>query len=125
MCVAGYALPQEQGTRSSTRSLAPVVKHTSVRQPDACMETRLKEHKDACRKQLTDKSAEHAWNGHCPIKWEEASVFDYARNSPDLMIKEAIHIQTTPMDSLINRDKGAGIPGFWVATINALTQKRL
>ena len=54
------------------------------------LETRLKEHKDACRKQITDKSAiaEHAWNSHCPIKWEEASVLDHARNSPDLMIKE-------------------------------------
>ena len=91
------------------------------------LETRLKEHKDASRKQLTDKSAiaEHAWNSHCPIKWEEASVLDHARNSPDLMIKEAIHIQTTPMDRLINRDKGAEIPGCWVATINALAQKQL
>ena len=91
------------------------------------LETRLREHKDACRKQLTDKSAiaEHAWNSHCPIKWEEASVLDHARNSPDLMIKEAIHIQTTPMDRLINRDKGAEIPGCWVATINALAQKWL
>ena len=85
------------------------------------LETRLKEHKDACRKQLTDKSAtaEHAWNSHCPIKWEEASVLDHARNSPDLMINEAIHIQTTPMD------KGAEIPGCWVATINVLAQKQL
>ena len=86
--------------------------------------SRLKEHKDACRKQLTDKSAiaEHAWNSHYPIKWEEASVLDHARNSPDLMIKEAIHIQTTPMN---NTDKGAEVPGCWVATINALAQKRL
>ena len=53
------------------------------------------------------------------------SVLDHARNSPDLMIKEAIHIQTTPMDRLINRDKGAEIPGCWVGTINALAQKRL
>ena len=36
---------------------------------------------------------------HCPIKWEEASVLDHARNSPDLMIKEAIHIKTTPDNS--------------------------
>ena len=91
------------------------------------LETRLKEHRDACIKQLTDKSAiaEHAWNSHCPIKWEEASVLDHARNPPDLMIKEAIHIQTTPLDSLINRDKGAEIPGCWVATINAHAQKQL
>ena len=41
----------------------------------------------------------------------------------DLMIKEAIHIQTTSMERLINRDKGAEIPGCWVATISALAQK--
>ena len=70
-------------------------------------------------KQLTDKSAivEHAWNSHCPIKWEEASVLNHVRNPPDLMIKKAIHIPTTPLDSLINRDKGAEIPGCWVAPI--------
>ena len=58
--------------------------------------TRLKEHKDACIKQLTDKSAiaEHAWNSHCTIKWEEASVLDHTRNPlADLMIMQAIHIQ--------------------------------
>ena len=52
-------------------------------------------------------------------------VSGMVQNSPDLMIKEAIHIQTTPMNRLINRDKGAEIPGCWVATINALAQKRL
>ena len=71
------------------------------------METSLKEQKEACIKQVTDKStiAKHA------IKWEEASVLDHARKHPDLMVKEAIHIQTTPLDSSINRDKGAEILG--------------
>ena len=69
--------------------------------------------------------SEHTWNSHCPIKWEEASVLDHTRNPPDLMIKEAIHIQTTPLDSLINKDKGAEIPGCWVATINTHAQKQL
>lgn len=88
------------------------------------LETRLKEHKDACIKQQTEKSAiaEHAWNNHCPIKWDETSVLDQARNPSDLLIKEAFHIQMTPMDKLLNRDRGTEIPGCWVATINARVQ---
>ena len=110
--------------RSSTGSHVPV--ETYIGETIRRLETRLKEHKDACIKQLTDKSAisEHAWNSHCPIKWAEASVLDHAKNSSDLMIKEAIHIQTTPMDGLINRDQGAEIPGCWVATINAHAQRK-
>ena len=51
-------------------------------------------------------------------------VLDHARTPPDLMIKEAIHIETTPLNSLINRDKCAEIPGCWVATITAYAQKQ-
>ena len=42
--------------------------------------TRLKEHRDTCRKGLTDKSAvaEHAWtNGH-PIRWDATKVLQRA-----------------------------------------------
>ena len=72
------------------------------------LETRLKEHKDACIKQVTDKSAivEHVWSSHCPIKGKPL-CWDHARNSHDLMIKEAIHIQTTPL-------QGQGCWDFWL-----------
>ena len=57
------------------------------------LETRVKEHRHACRKGALEKSAlaEHAWTNHHPIKWEE--VIDRARTAKELLVKEAIHIR--------------------------------
>ena len=84
------------------------------------MEARLKEHQDACRKQQLDKSAvaEHAWHDHCSLKWDEATVVDYAIGSEDLLLKEALDSKFTPMDSLLNRDRGSEIPGCWITAVN-------
>ena len=59
------------------------------------LETRMKEHQDACQKGALEKSAlaEHAWESHHPIKWEEATVVDQARSPKELLLKEAIHIR--------------------------------
>ena len=40
------------------------------------LETRMKEHQDACQKGALEKSAfaEHAWESHHPIRWEETTV---------------------------------------------------
>ena len=56
------------------------------------LETRLKEHQDGCQKGTVEKSAvaEHAWEHHHPIKWDETTV--------ELLLKEAFHIQMTPAD---------------------------
>ena len=45
------------------------------------LETRLKEHKEACLRGEQEKSAvaDHAWSSHHPILWKEASVVDQAR----------------------------------------------
>ena len=44
------------------------------------LETRLKEHKDACTRCLTDKSAvtvaEHAWTNDHPINWAETKILE-------------------------------------------------
>ena len=42
------------------------------------LETRMKEHQDACQKGALEKSAlaEHTWESHQPIKWEETTVVD-------------------------------------------------
>ena len=42
------------------------------------LETRIKEHKDACRKGETNKSAiaEHVWGLQHPIKWDEVAIID-------------------------------------------------
>ena len=40
------------------------------------------------------------------------------RASEDLLLKEALHIQSTPMVSLLNRDRGAEIHGCWITAVN-------
>ena len=81
------------------------------------LETRMKEHRDACQKGALEKSAvaEHAWKNHHPIKWEEATVIDQARTNKELLLKEAIHIRL--QHPYLNRDGGLELPGCWVATL--------
>ena len=44
------------------------------------LETRLREHKDACKRGETEKSAvaEHAWTEEHPILWDQTKVIDRA-----------------------------------------------
>ena len=86
----------------------------------------MKEHQDACEKGMTEKSAiaEHAWTEHHPIAWEEAAVVDQARRKKELLLKEALHIQTTPEEQRFNRDVGLELPGCWLATIQSLTKNK-
>ena len=85
------------------------------------LETRLKEHRDDCRKQNLQSSAvaDHAWTAHCPIKWEETTIVDRAHTPWEVRAKEAMQIQNLPMDTLLNRDRGLEIPGCWSATIKS------
>ena len=83
------------------------------------LESRLKEHQDACRTQSLHKSAvaEHAWGSHHPINWNDTSVVDRARRPEELLLKEAIHIQNTPAGESLNRDGGKEIPKSWMITL--------
>ena len=80
------------------------------------LETRLKEHRDAYERGMMEKSAvaEHAWENHHPIDWEETTVLDHGRGQ-ELLLKEALHIQMTPSDERFNRDGGLEVPGCWTA----------
>ena len=49
--------------------------------------------------------AEHAWENHHPINWEETTVLDRSRGQ-ELLLKEALHIQMTPSEEHFNRDGG-------------------
>ena len=82
------------------------------------LETRLKEHRDACEKGMMEKSAvaEHAWENHHPIDWEETTVLDRGRGQ-ELLLKEALHIQMTPSEERFNRDGGLEVPGCWIAVM--------
>ena len=77
------------------------------------LETRLKEHRDDCRKQNLQSSAvaDHAWIAHCPLKWEETTIVDRAHTPWEVRVKEAMQIQNLPMDALLNRDRGLETPG--------------
>ena len=82
------------------------------------LETRLKEHRDACERGMMEKSAvaEHAWEHHHPIHWEETTVLDHGRGQ-ELLVKEALHIQMTPVEERFNRDGGLEVPGCWTAVM--------
>ena len=115
------ALPPEKQSRVVYRipcSCGKVYIGETIRR----LETRTKEHQDACRKGMTEKSAiaEHAWENHHPINWEETSVVDRARRHGELMLKEALHIQMTPAGDRFNRDGGVELPGCWIATLKTL-----
>ncbi len=71
----------------------------------------MKEHQDACKRgdEKVSAIAEHAWQQHRPIKWEEVRVVDRASKNCELKIKEALHIQMTP-DNKFNRDIGLEFP---------------
>ena len=55
----------------------------------------MKEPQDACQKGALEKSvlAEHTWESHHPIKWEETTVVDQVRTPIELLLKETIHIR--------------------------------
>ena len=53
--------------------------------------------------------AEHAWENHHPIDWEETTVLDRGRGQ-ELLLKEALHIQMTPSEEHFNRDGGLASP---------------
>ena len=86
------------------------------------LETRLKEHQEALRREMTEKSAvaEHAWDNQHSINWEETSIIDQARRHKELLLKKALHIHMTPADQRINRDEGLELPGCWTATLKRL-----
>ena len=60
--------------------------------------------------------AEHAWEHHHPIHWEETTVLDHGRGQ-ELLVKEALHIQMTLVEEHFNRDQGLEVPGCWTAVM--------
>ena len=82
------------------------------------LETRLKEHRNACERGMMENSAvaEHAWEHHHPIHWEETTGLDHGRGQ-ELLVKEALHIQMTPVEERFNRYGGLEVPGCWSAVM--------
>ena len=93
-------------------------KSTLIGETKRSLEMRLKEHRDACKRGMMEKSAvvEHAWEHHHPIHWEETTVLDHGRGQ-ELLMKEALHIWMTPVEERFNRDGGLEVPGCWTAVM--------
>ena len=83
---------------------------------------RVKQHKDACNKGYTEKSAiaEHQWDQQHQVKWENTRVLDRAIRPIQLKVKEALHIQNTPANNYLHRDGGYELPGCWITTTKKL-----
>ena len=81
--------------------------------------TRLKEHKDACIKGSTDKSA-IAWTEDNPIRWNDTRILQHVSRTMELVVKEAICIRTTPESLHFNHDGGYDIPDCWITTYQKL-----
>ena len=80
------------------------------------LRTRLKEHKNACVRCQTDKSAitEHAWSEDHPINWSGTKILQHSSHTMELVMKEALCIQSTPADSHFNRDSGYELRDCWL-----------
>ena len=80
----------------------------------------MKEHKAATRRGELEKSAiaEHAWNYHHQMSWDDIEVLDEAATNTTLLIKEALHIRLTDKETLLNRDEGVAISDCWAAILS-------
>ena len=50
----------------------------------------------------------------CPV--EESTVLDRSKGQ-ELLLKEALHIQMTPLEERFNQDGGLEVPGCWITVM--------
>ena len=93
-----------------------------VGETQRCLETRVKEYKDACNKGDTGKSAiaEHQWDQKHQVNWEGTRVLDRASRPVQLRVKEALYIHKTPTNNRLNHDEGYKLSGCWIVTVKKL-----
>ena len=83
------------------------------------LESRLKEHKDACNGGQLEKSAiaDYAWRHNHHIEWSNLAVIDQASRYKELLVKEALHIWAASGREIINRNKGVKLCDCWMAAV--------
>ena len=88
--------------------------------------TRVKEHKAACRLVNFDRSAvaEHAWKDGHVIEWNEVEVLDTATDERQRRVKEALYIRMAPPGVRMNRDEGREVSPLWLNAIRELRTQR-
>ena len=70
------------------------------------METCIKEHKVACKRGQTEKSAvaEHFCSEEHCILWNDTKVIQRVSRTMELVMKEVLCIRLTPEDACFKRD---------------------
>ena len=81
--------------------------------------TRVKEHKAACRLANFVKSAvaEHAWQEGHIIEWDQVTILDTANDLRERQTKEALYIKLAPPGCRMNRDEGKDLSPLWLNAI--------
>ena len=81
--------------------------------------TRVKEHKAACRLANFVKSAvaEHAWQEGHIIEWDQVTILDTASDLRERQTKEALYIKLAPLGCRMNRDEGKDLSPLWLNAI--------
>ena len=60
--------------------------------------------------------AEHVWENHHIIHWEETTVLDHCRGQ-ELLVKETLDIQMIPAEECFKRDRGLEVTGCWTTVM--------
>ena len=83
--------------------------------------TRIKEHKAACRLAKFESSAvaEHAWQDGHIIEWDQVEIVDTATATNERLVKEAIHIRLAPRGCRINREEGRELSLLWMNAVRS------
>ena len=84
------------------------------------LETQVKEHWDVCNKGDKSAIAEHQWDQQYQVDWGETRVLNRAARPVQLKIKEALRIEKTPVNNMLNQDGGYELPGCWIVTMKKL-----
>ena len=86
------------------------------------LESRLKEHKDACSRGLLEKLAiaEHVWRNDHPVDWSDTQILDWASRHKELLVKEAL-----AKNSCLNRDGGLELHDCLLAMVRRCERRSL
>ena len=108
--------------QGKSEARCPDIHQRDTTETQRCLETRVKEHRDACNKGDAGKSAiaEHQWDQQHQVNWEGTRVLDRASRPVQHRVKEALYIQKTPTNNRLNRDERYELPGCWIVAVKKL-----
>ena len=123
LCKVKHPIPKEHQSHL-TYQIPCACGKTYIGETKRRLATRLKEHKELCRKIINEKSAvvEHTWsNQTCNMDWDGTRILAHASTTLQLRMKEALHIQLNQQHLLINTDEGMELSKCWASLIKTTT----